>query len=988
MSPEPLSKKELMDLEEILETERELRQIQESTKTTFAAFQPIHEYLRSKSRFYYHWHLNEGHRVVHATILVSYLFLIAFFVSSQLGYISIGKAASNIAKLLNYQAKLVDSNGKPVADGNYNIKFTIYDAPTGGNCVYTARGGCPPDGTPQARSVPVADGVLTVVLGDTANGDKPITLDFTTDSFYLGVTVGSDSEMTPRRRIGASGYAFNADTVDGYHAGTGPNQVLALDTNGNINIAGGASLGSSLTVTGATVLNSSLTVAGASSQNGNVTLGDSAADTLTVNATPTFAANTTFNGNLTANGNLTFGDASSDTINVNGRINSHLIPATNNTQDLGTAALRWRNGYFGSGLTAGGTMEMTGFKLTTVPTAGFVLTSDASGVGTWQSTPNPSGWTDDGAVVRLITTSDSVGIGTTIPGAKLEIKGSTADNAAAGLNVTDSNGVSKLYVRNDGNIGVGTTTPGNTLHVNGGIRVATLAAASQATPICRDGSNDVSACKNVVANTTVTIFGYGAGAVNSGTNNVFIGLNAANSNTTGFSNVAMGWESLILNTTGYDNTAIGAQALRNNTTGFYNTAIGYAALFDNGPGNNGNTAVGLQALNANHGDRNSALGLNSLQSNTTGTNNNAFGWQAMQYNTTGAANVAFGTNALNANTTANFNTAIGGNALISNTTGASNTALGLSAGNNNVTGSSNVFLGYQAGYNETGSNKLYIANSSTDPALIYGNFATTRVGIGTNSPGNTLEVNGGIRVATLAGASATTVCRDGNNDLSTCASSRSYKKDILYLTENDYANVLNDIANTNLARYRMYYEPVSRPPHIGVIAEESPAQIQYIDEHDKTNVDWFSMWAYSWAGIKELNKKISPLVDSATAVDSFGNLTVKQAATFNGTLLVKDAAVFEKTLVVKNTATFQKDIAVKGLILGSEYTRGSIVLTANQNTVAVNFSAPGSAAPVSVTANADYNTNIWISNVSQNGFTLNVGVLSSQNQTIYWQAQY
>jgi len=42
------------------------------------------------------------------------------------------------------------------------------------------------------------------------------------------------------------------------------------------------------------------------------------------------------------------------------------------------------------------------------------------------------------------------------------------------------------------------------------------------------------------------------------------------------------------------------------------------------------------------------------------------------------------------------------------------------------------------------SNKLYIANSTTDPPLIYGDFSSTRVGLGTVSPAEKLEVNGSL----------------------------------------------------------------------------------------------------------------------------------------------------------------------------------------------------------------------------------------------------
>ena len=57
-------------------------------------------------------------------------------------------------------------------------------------------------------------------------------------------------------------------------------------------------------------------------------------------------------------------------------------------------------------------------------------------------------------------------------------------------------------------------------------------------------------------------------------------------------------------------------------------------------------------------------------------------------------------------------------------------------------GNNNVFLGYAAGYNETGSDKLYIANSDANIPLIYGEFDTGKIGIGTNSPLQKLHIAG------------------------------------------------------------------------------------------------------------------------------------------------------------------------------------------------------------------------------------------------------
>jgi hypothetical protein len=205
----------------------------------------------------------------------------------------------------------------------------------------------------------------------------------------------------------------------------------------------------------------------------------------------------------------------------------------------------------------------------------------------------------------------------------------------------------------------------------------------------------------------------------------------------------VGTEALLSNTAGHDNSAMGHQALYSNTSGYQNSAMGAGALYSNTTGFD-NSAMGDGALVSNEaGYQNSAVGRQSLYSNTGGNNNSAMGHQALYSNTTGGSNSAMGRQALYSNTTAVHNSAFGGGALYNNTIGYSNTAVGSLAGHNNTIGSRNVFLGHAAGYNETGSNKLYIANSEVNPPLIYGDFSTGRVGIGTTSPAAKLEVSSG-----------------------------------------------------------------------------------------------------------------------------------------------------------------------------------------------------------------------------------------------------
>ena len=129
------------------------------------------------------------------------------------------------------------------------------------------------------------------------------------------------------------------------------------------------------------------------------------------------------------------------------------------------------------------------------------------------------------------------------------------------------------------------------------------------------------------------------------------------------------------------NTALGYQTLVTNTTGNYNTAIGVRALF----------------LNAG-GVENTATGAGALQSNTTGNQNTANGFNALLSNTIGTQNTATGAGALHSNTSGNNNVANGFAALFSNTTGSSTVAIGAFALYNNQTSDNAVAIGYQSQY--------------------------------------------------------------------------------------------------------------------------------------------------------------------------------------------------------------------------------------------------------------------------------------------------
>jgi hypothetical protein len=208
-------------------------------------------------------------------------------------------------------------------------------------------------------------------------------------------------------------------------------------------------------------------------------------------------------------------------------------------------------------------------------------------------------------------------------------------------------------------------------------------------------------------------------------------------------NVQAGW---LTNTS--SNTAFGVLSLPTTSTGVNNTANGYHALTVNTTGNN-NVGVGRDALATNTtGSYNTAVGVAALIANNANYNT-AIGSSALYATTTGGSNVALGYSALANNTTGSNNVANGVNALIYNTTGTTNVAIGTGALLSNTTGSNNVANGVNAlNSNVAGLNAVaigylsqYYANNTTT-AYINSN---TSVGCqslqGSGTPANNTGTN-------------------------------------------------------------------------------------------------------------------------------------------------------------------------------------------------------------------------------------------------------
>lgn len=117
-------------------------------------------------------------------LLAIFLFLFALTVNALPG-------------VINYQGVLTSSSGI-VVNGQVSVQFALYEQLSGGTPLWQ-----------ETQTVNVQQGLFNVNLGAVT----PITLVFDA-SYYLGVKVGSDAEMSPRQPLTSTPYAFSSANAE------------------------------------------------------------------------------------------------------------------------------------------------------------------------------------------------------------------------------------------------------------------------------------------------------------------------------------------------------------------------------------------------------------------------------------------------------------------------------------------------------------------------------------------------------------------------------------------------------------------------------------------------------------------------------------------------------------------------------------------------------------------------------------------------------
>ena len=197
----------------------------------------IHQLIYSRPEWYKRYHNVSAVHHLHFAILVAYASIVGLLIYNNLfAQASRTLAATTApASVLSFQGRLTDKDNNPVASAT-NVRFIIYsDATASGSALLWQ----------DAQKVaPDTNGIFRVLLGASSN-TIPASLFSQQDILYLGITIGTTPELTPRQRIAAVPYATNSETLSGMRPTTDSqasttNAILALDSSGNLTIGGSA----------------------------------------------------------------------------------------------------------------------------------------------------------------------------------------------------------------------------------------------------------------------------------------------------------------------------------------------------------------------------------------------------------------------------------------------------------------------------------------------------------------------------------------------------------------------------------------------------------------------------------------------------------------------------------------------------------------------------------------------------------------------------
>ncbi|MFZ1719947.1 MAG: hypothetical protein WAU28_01175, partial [Candidatus Moraniibacteriota bacterium] len=146
------------------------------------------------------------------------------------GWLAMAPVFAQSASQMGVSLSLYDASYKPIANGSYEVRFAIYDADRTDADAYPSQSDARV--WEETQTVEVNNGVLRATLGSTT--PFPSALFTGSTDYYLGVRIGTDSEMTPRKKMSAVPFALNAQFLRGATVGESEGNIPLLGKGGKL----------------------------------------------------------------------------------------------------------------------------------------------------------------------------------------------------------------------------------------------------------------------------------------------------------------------------------------------------------------------------------------------------------------------------------------------------------------------------------------------------------------------------------------------------------------------------------------------------------------------------------------------------------------------------------------------------------------------------------------------------------------------------------
>jgi hypothetical protein len=314
-----------------------------------------------------------------------------------------------VPRTVSYQGVVMQADGRIPLDGDYDLGFRLYYVPDGGDPLWE-----------ETQTLTVTDGIFSALLGSVVPLDLPFDR-----TYWLGVSVGGEAELTPRVELASAPYALRAAVADSVLGG------------GSAGIGGGGTAGRVPKFTASDEIGNSMI----RESGGGIGIGTAAPEAKLDVRTSGGDEETATAGNF------------SSSVGSNGVARGVVIEATKLTEGSATAVdARATSGGIGYGdVTAvyGGSSNDVGEYGTAYGLHGAASVGDygyAYGVF-GQATAGRGGTAWGGYFNGDVYASGRLGVGTTVPEQKLDLRGNACVTGNVGIGTIEP--LSELDVRDD-----------------------------------------------------------------------------------------------------------------------------------------------------------------------------------------------------------------------------------------------------------------------------------------------------------------------------------------------------------------------------------------------------------------------------------------------------------------------------------------------------------------------------------------------------------